>query len=148
NAPAGLLPFTAAAATDRMNLAALVAETTNVTEGAGFLRNGTNILATHGLNDSATNGAFFILPELAGGAVLSFSNRFLAPATPGTLNGRGVGGFVEDTQFSARRGFFTAPFSMEITTPTDGARIYFTTNGSLPSPTNPAAILYTGSITI
>ena len=148
NAPAGLLPFNAAAASDRPKLDATTVETFDVTAGRGALRAGTNILALHGLNDHATNAAFLLLPELTGISVVTRSNRFLFPATPGTLNSLGIGGFVEDTQFSIRRGFYTTPFNVAITTPTPGARIYFTTNASVPHPTNAAARLYTSPVPI
>lgn len=43
---------------------------------------------------------------------------------------------VKDTTFSSDRGFYTSAFSLEITTKTDGATIYFTTDGRPPSPAN------------
>ena len=38
--------------------------------------------------------------------------------------------------FSHDRGFYSNSFSLSITCATVGASIYFTTNGSVPSPTN------------
>ncbi len=61
---------------------------------------------------------------------------FLAP-TPGAPNeGGGVLGFVEDTVFSMDRGFYEDPFTVTITTATPDAEIYYTTNGTEPSPAN------------
>jgi hypothetical protein len=53
---------------------------------------------------------------------------------------------VADTKFSVDRGFFSAPVDIVITTATAGATIYFTTNGSVPSPTNGS--IYSGPIPI
>jgi len=44
--------------------------------------------------------------------------------------------FVADTKFSVDRGFYSGPVSVVITTATASATIYYTTNGSLPSPSN------------
>src|SRR5262245_38684202 len=41
---------------------------------------------------------------------------------------------VAGLRFSASRGLFNSPTEVIITTPTDGAQIYYTTNGSPPSP--------------
>ena len=41
--------------------------------------------------------------------------------------------FVADTRFSVDRGFYDAPFELEITTGTTGAQIHYTTNGSDPT---------------
>lgn len=42
--------------------------------------------------------------------------------------------YVRDTKFSIDRGFYDAPFSVEITSSTPGAEIYYTTDGTEPSP--------------
>lgn len=47
---------------------------------------------------------------------------------------------VEDTKFSVNGGFHEEPFLLEITTETVGAEIYFTLDGSIPSPTS--GVLY------
>ena len=72
--------------------------------------------------------------------------HYLAPPTPGRTNATNYAQFVADTKFSVDRGFFGAPISVVITTATAGATIYFTTNGSVPSPTNGA--VYSGPIPI
>ncbi|CAN5490815.1 hypothetical protein BH23VER1_BH23VER1_25210 [soil metagenome] len=68
--------------------------------------------------------------------------------TPGTENGTGRIGFVGDTHFSIDRGFFTTPQAVEITCDTPETTIFYTINGSEPSPTNPDAIQYAGPVTI
>ena len=71
---------------------------------------------------------------------------FLDPPTPGNANGPALSGFVEDTTFSHKRGFYDASFSVTISTLTPGASIRYTTNGTKPTPTS--GILYTGPIPI
>jgi hypothetical protein len=58
--------------------------------------------------------------------------QFMATPTPGTRN---IGGYIDvvaDPEFSQRRGFYNAPFSVSITTETEGAVIYYTLTGSEP----------------
>lgn len=57
---------------------------------------------------------------------------FFAPS-PGAENNQPVQGLVEDTKFSADRGFFDDPFEVTITSNTPGASIYYTLDGSDPS---------------
>lgn len=103
-----------------------------ITNAPGLLRNGTNVLAIHGLNISAADDDFLIAPELDALRVVGF---FSTP-TPGAANKPGTLGVVSDTKFSVDRGFFEAPFSLVITSATGNATIYYTLNGSRPSPTN------------
>ena len=58
----------------------------------------------------------------------SGQNRFFPQATPGQANASGVLGFVADTQFSIDRGFYTEPFSLIISSQTEGASIRYTTD--------------------
>ena len=62
--------------------------------------------------------------------------HYFRPPTPGAANGTNYVQFVADTKFSVDRGFYEAPISLVITTSTDNATIYYTTNGTAPSPTN------------
>ncbi len=70
---------------------------------------------------------------------------FFTP-TPGTQNGPSFVGFIEDTVFSVKRGFFSAPLEIAISTTTSGAAIRYTLNGSTPTETN--GTVYTGPLTI
>ncbi|MBX3730433.1 MAG: CotH kinase family protein [Candidatus Sumerlaeia bacterium] len=71
---------------------------------------------------------------------------YFATATPGAANGPAAAGFVADTRFSVRRGFFTDPFAVEITCATPGATIKYTLDASTPSATN--GLVYSGPIPI
>lgn len=101
------------------------------------LQAGENILAIHGLNASAADDDFFILPKLTattppeGGAA-----GYHAIPTPGGPNGATLTDLVADTNFSVDRGFYDGPFTVDITTATPGATIAYTTDGSVPTPTH------------
>jgi hypothetical protein len=124
----------------------LVYEDIIFTNAPGLLSAGANVLAIHGLNVGATDADFLILPELEGLATGVAVERYFTPPTPGTDNGAGYLGLVADTKFSVDRGFYDTPFTVAITSATATASIYFTTNGSIPSPTT--GTLYTSPIPI
>ncbi len=71
---------------------------------------------------------------------------YLATPTPGAANGASFAGFVADTSFSVKRGFFTAAFDVAITTTTPGATIRYTTDGS--EPTETGGTVYTAPVSI
>jgi hypothetical protein len=72
--------------------------------------------------------------------------HYFKPPTPRAANSTNYVQFVADTKFNMDRGFYSASISVTITTATAGATIYFTTNGSVPSPTN--GFLYSGAVGI
>lgn len=57
---------------------------------------------------------------------------FLVSPTPGTENTVGYLGSVSEPELSHQHGFFSSPFSVAITTETEGATIYYTLDGSEP----------------
>jgi len=66
--------------------------------------------------------------------------------TPGLANNDLFAYFVADTKFSVDRGFYDAPFQVEITTETVGATIRYALNGT--EPTETTGTVYTGPIAI
>lgn len=76
--------------------------------------------------------------------------RFFAIASPGARNHDGYIGRVADTEFSHKRGFYDAPFSVTIATETEGATIHYTLDGSAPITDGliPTGAVYTGPIQI
>jgi hypothetical protein len=74
------------------------------------------------------------------------TNVYFSTPTPGGPNGAGLAAAVADTKFSPDRGFYSAPFSLVISTETPGATIHYTTNGTMPTATT--GIVYTGPIPI
>ena len=137
--------FNAAATADRTISEALAVETINlsafidqlVVGGAG---GDSNVLAIHGLNSSAGDNEFLILPRLTATEVEGLSIGYFSDPTPGELNNLSFSGFVDDTTFSVDRGFYATAFDVEIHTNTPGATIVFTTDGSRPTLTNGAQV--------
>ncbi len=109
----------------------------DITDWIGALLPGKNVLAIHGLNVTLTSSDMLILPELIAVDVSDVQDSsvmyFTAP-TPRTPNATGVLGYVADTKFTVDRGFFTRPFDVIITTATEDAQIYYTLDGSTPTP--------------
>lgn len=75
------------------------------------------------------------------------ADGFLLLPTPGAENtGIAQQGFVKDTSFDVDRGHYLSPFNVTITTETVGADIYYTTDGTPPSPSN--GTFYSGPVNI
>ena len=132
--------YNSTALTVRPDETAVVFATLDLTAFKGGLQLGTNVLAFHGLNQASNSSDLLIRPELTGtyrGATTGIG--YLARPTPGSANTVSYPSFVRDTRFSHDRGFYETNFSLVLTCATTGATIYYTTNGSAPSPTNGAA---------
>ncbi len=71
---------------------------------------------------------------------------YLDNATPGAPNGNMLNGIVADIVFSSQRGFYDTQFEVELNVETPEAVIYYTRNGSNPTPQT--GQLYTGPITV
>lgn len=118
-----------------------------VSLSAALLKPGDNLLAIQGLNISAGDPDFFMGATLAGVRADFNEARHFATPTPGAPNPpTGVLGYVSDTKFSAKRGFYETPFDLAITNATPGATIRYTLDGSAPSETN--GVPYSGPIRI
>jgi hypothetical protein len=122
---------------------------TDISHRRELLQPGRNVLALQGLNRGPGSSDFVQLPRLR--MEVSDPNRppqigYFTVTTPGNPNVEPLDGIVKDTRFSVDRGYYEVPFELEITTPTPEAQIFFTTNGSDPSPNNGS--LYTGPVTI
>ena len=77
--------------------------------------------------------------------------RFLVLPTPGALNTSAYAGVVAELKFSHERGFYAEPLTVEITTATPGASIFYTVDGSAPA-VSPQGVAtgrpYTGPVPI
>ncbi len=131
---AGNAGWNAAALGGRPRAEALRVEDIDLPGAARLLRTGDNVLAVHGLNESASDPSFLIRPELLGLELQS--NRYLPVPTPGAPNGNGVLGFLGAPQFSAPHGSVHKPFGLVVSLSSPGATLVYSTNGTLPSPTN------------
>lgn len=146
NAPSN--PVWNSTATAQRNFGAVInAEIIDLTPFLPVLNQSSNLLAFQLLNSSPNDGTLLLQPELVLSRVVTTNRAWLVEATPGLINNTDYYfGEVADTKFSVNRGFFFAPFTLEITSATPGAQIYYTFDCSEPSPSN--GILYTGPILI
>ena len=135
NAPASA-GFNASATFDRNADDATEFESIDISAHVGLLTNGSHLLAIHGLNDAAGSPDFLINAELSAATVTPQTNIYMDPATPGQPNSTGFAGFVADTVFNPKRGFYDTAQNVTITSATPGATIAYTTDGSDPSPVN------------
>ena len=146
NTPAGLV-WNAAATAEHPKPEAILYETINLTPYVSLLRQGDNVLAIHGLNTSAANEDFLMDVELIGVAADCGPAGYFKQPTPGQINGpEAFRERVGDTRFSAHRGYYDQPFEAVVSTETEGATIYYTTDGSTPSPEN--GMVYTKPIPV
>ena len=76
------------------------------------------------------------------------TSGFFLQATPGSDNSQEIRGAVADTSFSVGHGFYDQAQTIAVTTPTAGADIYYTTDGSRPAPENPTATKYSQPLAV
>jgi hypothetical protein len=145
NAPA-MPAWNSAATDDHPDANAAQFEDIDVSPFIHLVQEGDNVLAIQGLNLSAADTNFLILPELTGRTADVSGGRYYSAPTPGKTNSAAYLGVVADTKFSVDRGFFSAPFTVALTTATAGAEIRFTTNGSPPSAVS--GMIYASPITV
>jgi hypothetical protein len=125
--------------------------TWDLTPYLSFLVDQGNVLAFHLVNSNSgtvTHKQDLLVDPVLSAERAAGSNQigFMAAPTPSKANGLSTLGFVEDTQFSHDRGFYDSAFNLTITTPTAGATIRYTTDGSLPTLSN--GTTYAGPISI
>lgn len=145
NAPE-TLTYNSTATASRRSIDALRAATFNISHARSLLVAGENVLAIHGLNVSAEDGSFLLVPELTASSRSQSTPLFFTTATPGAANpSTGYKGHLATPSFSPERGFYSSPLQVTLTS-IPGATIRYTTNGSTPSLTNGAT--YTGPITV
>jgi hypothetical protein len=125
------LAWNAAASAEHIPNDAVVFEDIDISSFKSLLGAG-NLLAIQGLNLSAGDSDFLVMPELVAVTLSMSSPQFFSPASPGAANTATVLGQVADTKFSVDRGFFDSPFDVSITTKTSGAEIHYTLNGRDP----------------
>lgn len=147
NAPV-TLTWDAASAADRPWQSAQSQESIDISSFIGQLNPGNNLLAFHALNDSASNGEFFIIPSLLGVALTEpgSSPRYFSTPTPGSLNNAGYPGVANEVAFSHNDATFTDPFTVVLSSATPGALIRYTLDNT--DPTDTTGIEYAGPIDV
>ena len=128
------------------NSQAIVAQDFLLNDIKSYLVAGQNVLAIQAMNVATSDNDFLNAATLDAITGTQDVSQFFPTPTPGSANIVGYLGQVSDTKFDHDRGFFDAPFQLTISTPTTGATIIYTTDGSQPSLTHGAT--YTGPITI
>jgi hypothetical protein len=131
------------ATTTRANSVSIVPERIDVSAFRDQFVPGANVLAVQGLNRTAADASFLLLPELKGTGLFSRAQAyyFTQPTPKAANSSASIVGFLADTQFSVKRGIYDAPFTVNITCATPGATIIYTTDGSEPSASNGVAVL-------
>jgi hypothetical protein len=129
------LQWDSTALTDRPIEQASVSEAINIMASVHALRDGRNVLAIHGLNDGTADPNFLILPQLSAASNIDVPQYFTTP-TPENFNIPGAEGIVEEVWFSHKRGFYDAPFQLNLFNGTDDAEIRYTLDGSRPTITH------------
>ncbi len=146
NAP-GTLTWNSAATADRAKPDGMSQEEITVAIPAGVLISGTNVLAFQGLKNGGVSDADFLLsPAVDLLGTLQAGGVYYATPTPGAANSTAFQGIVSDTRFSVDRGYYSAPFSTEISCDTPGAQIRYTLDGSAPAAAT--GTVYTGPVSI
>jgi len=147
SAPA-VVNFNSNATALRSNPDAVTAESFDLTAHLDKLVAGTNVLAIQGLNFNDASADLLIRPELIATELIDIQYQagFYAQPTPGAVNTNSLSGLVADVEISVPHGFYDTAFSLQLSTATPNADIYYTTNGD--APTLASGILYTGALSI
>lgn len=114
----------------------LVFEEIDISGHIDQLQEGDNVLAIHGLNVSADNGDFLLIPELEATSpvIPTAGAHYFEVPTPGTYNNQpGYSGLVVEPVLSAAHGFYDSEFDVEISCATEGTIIRYTIDGSAPT---------------
>jgi hypothetical protein len=148
------LQWDSSASATHDDAASILFEDFDASEAIRSLRVGENVLAIHALNQPGGSD-MLLVPELVAQPMAIVTPEqlgYFAVPTPGYGNGNNVLGYVAEPVFGTPHGFYSTTQSVAITTPTPGAIIVFTTNGSTPTVdanlnvTN--GTLYTGPLSI
>ena len=148
NSP-GASSWNSAASTDNPDGNAVIFEDFNLDAFASVLRDGNNVLSIQGLNGDLGSSDMLVLPELHAVSVTNPAiggPGYMSTPSPGSFNGVTFGGFVSDTSFSVKRGFYDAPLDVGITSTTPDVLIRYTTDGTDPGISS--GTLYTGPVSI
>ena len=150
NAPAGVPTYTTAATANHVAVQAKIYENIDLTPHVGLLVAsgvGSNILAIHGLNETAASTDFLIKVELNQCTVtMGTTEGYYATATPGAFNTAAVYNKVAPVIINIGRGIYTTAQTVTLSCSTQGSTIRYTYDGSSPFQlTTAGAIVRDGS---
>ena len=120
-----------------------------ITEFQDLLHEGTNILAIAGVNNSKTSTDFLVYPKLWAEEIQPGEDTFfgyLAKPTPGMANTEAFSEILKTPKPNVEPGFFTKAFLLSLSCETEGAKIYYTLDGTTPREGN--SQLYTAPISV
>ncbi|MCA9237349.1 MAG: lamin tail domain-containing protein [Planctomycetales bacterium] len=120
----------------------------NLTPYLNSLVAGTNVLAIHALNITDVSSDLLSVPRLTATELVddTLALEYMPNPTPGAPNSEGYAGIVATPTLSVPHGFYSAPFQLSIDSGVSPGDVYYTTDGSAPSPTNGS--LYSAPITV
>ena len=153
NSPA-TLAWNSNATAARTNPQSLTTSAFNITAALPSLVNGSNLLAVQGLNLTAADGTFLLLPEIVAGSLPAppVPGYFNSP-TPAAINSAvSALGKVASLTCNPPRGVYpdatvtSTPFNVTLATTTPATTIRYTIDGTLPTASN--GTLYTGPLPI
>jgi hypothetical protein len=126
-----------------------VFEDFNVTESAGLLVDGQNVLAIQASNYNVNTTDFLIRPKLVGEIVSSGTPPppgYFSTPSPGARNAGADGMIIpQEVTFSRASGTFSSTFNLTLGGAISGQEIRYTTDGSLPVATS---TVYSGPISV
>lgn len=137
NAPANL-QWNSVATGSHSDTEAVQFEPFDLSDHLDELVSGDNVLAIQALNRASSSD--MLIEAKLESSVVSLQTPldvgvFVDP-TPGAANGEAFEGLVEDVTMSVDRGFYDSPFDLTLTSPTPGATLVYTVDGSEPSLAN------------
>ena len=125
-----------------------LSEDIDLTSFLGLMKPGTNVLAILGLNQTAEDSDFLILPELYGYSTRLQTNalRYFSPASPLTPNqDAGYGTVVPSPVITPAGSVFQGETRVSLSNPQAGAVIHYAVDGREPGESSP---IYTQPLTL
>jgi hypothetical protein len=138
-------PWNAAATTNHGAVNGVIPEEQfSVAAKLGALRQGSNVLAIHGMNVAKDDGDFYFNGRLNAADVLAATNQFFITPTPGLDNQKPA---APTPVIVGQQGTFfgSTEVSLRVNSQDPNLEIRYTTNGTDPTPTS---TLYTGPFTL
>ena len=143
NAAAAPTTYTSTATAVRPQAAAVTPQAIDLSNYLSLLNGngGQNVLAIRALSSSLTDPDLLVAPQLSASTFVATGPAYFAVPTPGAANTTpGYVGFATPPTISAPHGYYSSAFQTTLSDLLPGATIYYTTDGSDPSPTNGTAI--------